>query len=86
MASTFIGSAVPGVRSTLDVPVAALAGLSVAFATFAAPPHLLEELVGATGIAAFVSAAEPPLGMKARVAIGSAGALLAFAVAFLLLR
>ncbi|HEX8641526.1 MAG TPA: hypothetical protein VF704_10285 [Allosphingosinicella sp.] len=85
MASRFIGGALPG-RNTLDVPVAALAGLSVAFAAFAAPADLLGELVGSSGIAAFLPAAEPPLGLNARLAIGAAGAVIMFALAFLLLR
>jgi hypothetical protein len=86
MASRFMSGGLPGGRNTLDVPVAALAGLSVAFATFAAPADLLAELVGSSGVAAFIPSAEPPLGMNARIAIGGGGAVLMFAVAFLLLR
>jgi hypothetical protein len=86
MASRFIGGAMPGGRNTLDVPVAALAGLSVAFAVFAAPEQLLSNLVAATGLAAIVPAAEPPLGMNARLVIGAAGAVLVFAIAFAALR
>lgn len=86
MASRFMSGALPGGRNTLDVPVAALAGLSVAFATFAAPADLLSNLVGSSGVSAFIPAAEPPLGMNARLAIGGAGAVLVFGIAFLLLR
>src|SRR5687768_2920523 len=80
--SVFQGSG----RNTLDVPVAALAGLAVAFLTFAAPAGLLAEIVGASGLASILPAAEPPLGMKARLGIGAGGAVLVFAIAFLLLR
>ncbi len=73
-------------RNALDVPVAALAGLAVAFLAFAAPAGLLAELVGASGLASIIPAAEPPLGLKARLGIGAGGAVLVFAIAFLLLR
>src|SRR5687768_7589083 len=73
-------------RNTLDVPVAALAGLAVAFLAFTAPAGLLADIVGATGLASILPAAEAPLGMKARLGIGAGGAVLVFAIAFLLLR
>lgn len=73
-------------RSAIDVPVAALAGLSVAFLAFAAPDEMLAVLVDATGLSALLAAAEPPLGIKARVGIGGAAAILVFAAALLLLR
>ena len=75
-----------GGRYALDVPVAALAGLSVAFLVYAMPGDTLAGLVGSTGLASLVPAAEPPLGLKARIGIGAAGALAVFAAAFLLLR
>lgn len=81
MASRSIGGS-----SSFDVPVAALAGLSVAFAVFAAPADLLAELIGATPLPSLLPAAEPPLGLDARIAIGAAGAVAMFAFAFLLLR
>jgi hypothetical protein len=86
MASNFIGGSLPRGRNTLDVPVAALAGLSVAFVTFAAPADLLAEMVASSGLSAFIPSAEPPLGMNARLAIGAGAAVLVFALAFLLLR
>lgn len=86
MASRFIEGSLPTGRNTLDVPVAALAGLSVAFAAFAAPADLLAELVSASGLAGVIPGAEPPLGMNARLGIGAAGAVLVFTVAFVLLR
>ena len=73
-------------RNSLDLPVAALAGLAVAFVAFAAPANLLADLIGATGLPSIVPAAEPPLGIKARLGLGAGGALLAFALAFLVLR
>ena len=73
-------------RNAFDLPVAALAGVSVAFVAFAMPADLLGELVSATGAAAIVPAAAPPLGLAARISIGLGGAALAFASAFVLLR
>ncbi len=72
--------------SPLDLSVAALAGISVAFVAFAVPSDLLAELVGATGLPSILSTAEPPLGTTARVAIGSVGAVTMFVFAFALLR
>lgn len=72
--------------NAIDAPVAALAGLAVAFAAFAVPADLLASLVEATGIAALLSAAEPPLGFDARMYLGAGGAVLAFTLAFALLR
>ena len=86
MASRFIDGALPHGRNTLDVPVAALAGLSVAFLAFAAPADALGRLIEASRLASLLPAAEPPFGANARIAIGAAGALLVFAIAFLLLR
>lgn len=85
MASTFL-SAPRGGNKNFDVPIAALAGLSVAFAVFAAPPEILSGLIGASGLPAILPAAEPPLGLNARIGIGAAGAIVMFAFAFLLLR
>jgi hypothetical protein len=73
-------------KFTLDVAVATLAGLAVAFLAFAAPAGLLADMVGATGLASILPAAEPSLGMEARLGIGAGGAVLVFAAALLLLR
>lgn len=73
-------------RNALDLPVAALAGVSVAFVAFAMPADLLAGLVNATGISMLMAAAEPPFGLTARIAIGLSGAIAAFAGALLLLR
>ncbi|MGQ0590116.1 MAG: hypothetical protein ACT4N8_11405 [Sphingosinicella sp.] len=73
-------------RNALDLPVAALAGLSVAFAAFTIPADLLAEAVGASGLPNLLEAAQPPLGTTARIALAVAGALGTFFAAFLLLR
>ena len=73
-------------RNTLDVPVAALAGLAIAFLAFAIPANLLAEIVSASGLPSIVAAAEPPLGFKARIGLGAAGAVIVFALTFLVLR
>jgi hypothetical protein len=49
---------------------AGLAGALVALATLAIPAGLLEDIVVTSGIAAFVPAAEPPLGATARICVG----------------
>jgi hypothetical protein len=73
-------------RNALDLPVAALAAVAVAFAAFAMPGNLLTGLVEASGLPSILAAAEPPLGLKARAGVGLAGALAAFGLVFLLLR
>ncbi len=71
---------------TIDAPLAAFAGLAVAFVAGVMPAHLLEELVSLTGLGNFVPQAAPPLGTTARVVVGGFGAVLAFAAVFILLR
>jgi hypothetical protein len=78
--------ALQGGGNAIDVPVAALAGLSIAFLAFAAPADILADLVSSSGLPSILSAAQPPLGLKARIGIGAAGALIAFTLAFILLR
>jgi len=73
-------------RNALDLPVAALAALAVGFLAFAMPSDLLTELVGASGLPSLLSAAEPPLGFKARIGVGLVGALTMFGLVFVLLR
>lgn len=73
-------------RNAFDLPVAGLAGLAVVFVAFAMPADLLSQIVNATGLPNFLSAAEPPLGFKARTGVGVAGALAVFGLVFLLLR
>lgn len=73
-------------RSALDLPVAGLAALAVAFAAFTIPDALLGRAVEATGLPAILTASQPPLGTTARMLLAISGALAAFAVAFALLR
>jgi len=72
-------------RSAVDLPVAGLAALAVAFAAFAVPDALLGRAVEATGLPELLAAAQPPLGNTARLSIAVAGAVVAFFAAFTLL-
>ena len=65
-------------RNAIDLPVAGFAAVALAFLAFAMPGDLLTELVGASGLPSILSAAEPPLGYKARVGVGLIGAALVF--------
>ena len=73
-------------RNALDLPVAGLSALAVAFAAFVVPAGMLSDAVGASGLPSILPAAEPPLGLTARAGIAVAGALLIFAIVFGLLR
>ena len=73
-------------RNALDLPVAGLAALAAAFAAFAVPQELLSRAVIATGLPSILSAAQPPLGLTARVAIAVGAAAITFGLVFLLLR
>lgn len=73
-------------RSALDLPVAGLAALAVAFAAFTIPDAILGRAVEATGLPSVLSAAQPPLGDTARLLMAAAGALATFVAAFALLR
>ena len=82
----FSGAARGVGRNALDLPVAAFAAVAVAFLAFAMPSDLLTNLVGSSGLPSILPAAEPPLGFKARIGVGAAGAVLVFALVFALLR
>ncbi len=73
-------------RNALDLPVAGLAALAAAFAAFAVPQDLLARAVVATGLPTLLSAAQPPLGLTARVGLAVVGAVIVFGLVFLLLR
>lgn len=73
-------------RNALDLPVAGLAALATAFAAFAVPQDILSRAVVATGLPSLLSAAQPPLGLTARVALAVGGAAAVFGLVFLLLR
>jgi len=75
-----------GGRNAIDLPVAGFAAASVAFLAFAMPAQLMTDLVAASGLPSILAAAEPPLGMKARVGVGLIGAVAMFAFVFTLLR
>ncbi len=67
------------------LPIALAGGLILGLLTLTIPNHLIEGAVSTTGISELVSAAAPPLGVKARIAIALATALLAFGVLALIL-
>ncbi|HYD13070.1 MAG TPA: hypothetical protein VEC11_09500 [Allosphingosinicella sp.] len=86
MASKPSKSLFRGGRNALDLPVAGLSALAAAFAAFAVPQDLLSRAVVATGLPTILSAAQPPLGLTARVGLAVVGAVLVFGLVFLLLR
>lgn len=67
------------------LPMALAGGLILGLLTLTIPNSLIESLVSATGISELISFAAPPLGIKARIAIALATALLVFGVLALLL-
>lgn len=73
-------------RNALDLPVAGLAALAAAFSAFVLPQELLSRAVVATGLPSILSAAQPPLGLTARLALAVVGAAIVFGLVFLLLR
>lgn len=78
-------SLVQRLTPNLALAGAGLAGALVALATLAIPGPLLEDMVLTSGIAAFIPAAEPPLGATARICVGVfAGGAVALIAWFLL--
>ena len=78
-------SIVQRLNPNLALAGAGLAGALVALATLALPYGLLEDIVVTSGIAAFIPAAEPPLGVTARICVGVfAGGAVALIAWFLL--
>ena len=63
----------------LDRPMAALAGAGAAALVFLMPVDVLQNLVLDSGLPSILSAAEPPLGMKARVLLAVLTGVLVFA-------
>jgi hypothetical protein len=55
--------------SLLDIGVAALAALSSGFVVYAMPEGLFSRAIVASRLPQFLAAAQPPLGMKARLAV-----------------
>jgi hypothetical protein len=70
----------------LDLAVAALAGGSVAFATFAMPDGLFAQIVVASRLPDLLAAAQPPLGDTARWTATAAAGAITFLLAWALLR
>ena len=73
-------------RNALDLPVAGLAAAAAVFVAFAMPQDVLSQIVSATGLPSLFAAAQPPLGLTARIAIALGGALVTFGLVFFLLR
>ena len=72
--------------SIVNLGLAALAAGSLGFLVFAMPEQVFSDLIAGSGLPAYLPAAEPPLGLKARIAVIAAVALLVFALVLLLLR
>jgi hypothetical protein len=87
MASTFYdGFERNAARGAIDLPVAALAAVSVGFVAFAMPANLFDGAIAATGLPSVLSAAQPPLGSTARLLVVVVAAIATFALVFALLR
>jgi hypothetical protein len=72
--------------SIVNLGLAALAAGSLGFLVFAMPEQTFSDLIAGSGLPAYLPAAEPPLGMKARAGVIAAVALLVFAFVLLVLR
>jgi hypothetical protein len=70
----------------IDTGVAALAALSAGFVTYAMPEALFSRLITASHLPDFLAAAQPPLGMKARLAVIAVAILVVYAFVWTLLR
>jgi hypothetical protein len=72
--------------SLLDNGVAALAALASGFLVYAMPEGLFSRIVVASRLPQFLAAAQPPLGMKARLAVIALVVLVAYAFVWTLMR
>lgn len=86
MATLPNSSARSGGGQSLNLAMAGLAAVALAFFTYAMPDGLFSSLVSRSGLPGLIAAAEPPLGMKARAAVIAAVAILIFAAVLLLFR
>lgn len=90
MASRSIGKNMAARRRapkfSLDMPMAGLAAVSVAFVVWAMPDAFFAGAVSLTGLPALVPAAAPPLGDTARIGVALVAALATFAAVWLVLR
>ncbi|MFN3944720.1 MAG: hypothetical protein ACK4K7_07310 [Allosphingosinicella sp.] len=73
-------------KNAIELPVAALAAGAAGFIAYIMPDWRLEQFALVSGLASVLSAAQPPLGNTARLAVMVAAAGGAFVAAFLLLR
>jgi hypothetical protein len=71
---------------SVDLPMAGLAALSVAFIAYAMPNALFTDVIQASGLPSLLPAAQPPLGTTARIAVVAAGAIATFVFTWLVLR
>lgn len=87
MASSFYdGSGGAPRRSGIDLPVAALAALSVGFVAFAMPADQFADAISATGLPSLLPAAAPPLGTTARALAVALASIATFGLVLTLLR
>ena len=80
-------SRIPYGRSgVIDPALAGFAAAALAFAAFAMPEWRLTQIVSATGLPDILAAAQPPLGLKARLGFALLLGLFSFAAFFAILR
>ena len=72
--------------SALDLAMAAFAGTAAGFVIFAMPSAQFDQAVELSGLPLVISAAQPPLGMTARLAAVAAAALGTWTLVWLVLR
>jgi hypothetical protein len=72
--------------SLLDNSVAALAALSGGFLAYAMPDGLFSRIVVASRLPSFLAAAQPPLGMKARLVVVAVALLVVYALIWSVMR
>ena len=71
---------------SLESGVAAFAAAAVGFAVYAMPSDMFADIVAASGLPGFLAAAQPPLGLTARLAAVAAASIVAFGAVWALLR
>ena len=69
-----------------DLGIAGFAAVAIGFAGFALPEWRLNQLLQVTGLPEILAAAQPPLGLKARLGAAAALAAFTFAAVYLLMR
>lgn len=70
----------------LDLPVALLLGAAAALLVMLTPVGMLEELVLRSGLPGIFPAAEPPLGLRARIGFAGLAGMIGFGAAYALMR